>query len=198
MLAEPRRPWPDLDRLKSRFLEWSAELHPDRHHEGSLAERAAATQRYMELSAAYHCLSDPKERLQHLLELESGSKPAEIQPISDDLMTVGMEVGQLCGQVDRFLAETSTAPLLQVRRFQQAQQWTEQLLSLQERLLTRRGQIWLELERMNELWDQAPPVNSVDRANALPLRELEQDFRLLSYLGRWLSQLQQRITQLAL
>ena len=200
LLDEPRRPWPDLDRLKTRFFELSATLHPDRHHEAPPAERAAATRDYTDLNAAYRCLSDPKERVLHLLELERSCKPAEIQPIADHLMSVGMDVGQLCRDIDRFLAATpaTTAPLLQVQRFQQSQVWTEKALALQKQLITRRDEVGRTLEQMNPAWETAPPLGSPVRAEALPLTELEEQFRLLSFLDRWIAQLQQRITQLAL
>src|SRR5215472_9636832 len=70
LLDEPRRPWLDAEPLKEKFLALSATVHPDRVHNLSETERAAAQERYTELNAAYQCLREPKERLHHLLELE--------------------------------------------------------------------------------------------------------------------------------
>src|SRR6266478_7291458 len=88
LLDEPRRPWIEPDSLKRKFFALSAEDHPDRVHQASDAEKVAAQQRYTELSAAYNCLREPKERLRHLLELERGTKPEDIQRIPSDLMDV--------------------------------------------------------------------------------------------------------------
>ena len=42
LLAQPRRPWIDSEELKKRFLGLSADLHPDRVHESSPAEKERA------------------------------------------------------------------------------------------------------------------------------------------------------------
>ena len=75
LLNEPRRPWLDAELLKQKFLALSATVHPDRVHNLGEAERAAAQERYTELNTAYNCLREPKERLQHLLQLELGALP---------------------------------------------------------------------------------------------------------------------------
>src|SRR5260221_13341315 len=103
LLTEPRRPWLDLEQLKAEFLALSAEAHPDRVHQASDAEKGSANQRFAELNAAYNCLREAKSRLQHLLELELGSRPKEVQEIAPETMDLFMEVGQLCREVDRFI-----------------------------------------------------------------------------------------------
>src|SRR5437016_5918391 len=125
LLNEPRRPWLEVDSLKSKFFEISAEVHPDRVHGASEAEKQDANQRYVELNAAYNCLREPKSRLQHLLELELGARPKDIQQIPSGTMELFMEVGQLCRAVDRFLAERApvTSPVLKVELFERAQGW---------------------------------------------------------------------------
>src|SRR3954454_3419867 len=107
LLNEPRRPWVDSDALKTKFLALSSEVHPDRVHNAADAERQTANQRYLELNTAYNCLREPKERLQHLLELELGAKPKDIRRIPAGTMDEFFEVGQLCRQVDAFLTEKS-------------------------------------------------------------------------------------------
>src|SRR5437868_8581649 len=77
LFNEPRRPWLDADLLKQKFLKFSAEVHPDKIHNASDGEKAAANKRYAELNAAYNCLREPKERLLHLIELELGAKPKD-------------------------------------------------------------------------------------------------------------------------
>src|SRR5438034_1253303 len=96
LLTEPRRPWIDPDSLKQKFLVLSSDVHPDRVHNASEAEKCLAQERYTNLNTAYNCLREPKSRLQHLLELELGAKPANLQSIPPDLMDVFLEVSQAC------------------------------------------------------------------------------------------------------
>src|ERR1700722_13850489 len=100
LFNEPRRPWIDPDLLKEKFLALSAQFHPDRVHQSSEPERRAASERFAEINAAYNCLREPKDRLRHLLELELGRKPADIQRVPAEMMDSMFEVGQLCRQVD--------------------------------------------------------------------------------------------------
>ena len=126
LLHEPRRPWVEPEPLKAKFLALSAEVHPDRVHGASAAERAVAHDRYTALNAAYQCLRESKDRLRHLLELESGTKPTQVHSLSDDTASWATQVSQLCRDVDGFLAARAqvTSPLLKVAMFEQAQEWT--------------------------------------------------------------------------
>src|SRR5688572_29394167 len=95
LLDEPRRPWLDPEALKVKFHQRSAELHPDRVHRQSASDKAKAQERYTELNAAYTCLREPKDRLLHLLTLESGGKPKDVQNIPAELMDLFFKVGTL-------------------------------------------------------------------------------------------------------
>src|SRR4051794_20311166 len=103
LLDEPRRPWIEPDQIRSKFLTLSAQVHPDRVHGADEATRQAAQARYAELNAAYNCLREPRDRLRHLLELELGAKPKDVQGVPPDLMALLMEVSRLCREVDAFL-----------------------------------------------------------------------------------------------
>src|SRR5690242_3412805 len=193
LLNEPRRPWIDVEALKQKFLALSNDAHPDRIHSASEADKANATARYSELNAAYNALREPKERLLHLLELES-VRPSDIQRIPPGTMDLFVEVGQLCRDVDEFLAGRAkvTSPLLKVKTFEQGMEWTEKLQVLQQRVNARRDELAAELKRMNAAWESAPAVGSAERAAALPLERLEQIYRVLSYIARWSEQIQER------
>jgi DnaJ-domain-containing protein 1 len=199
LLGQPRLPWLDPDALKTAFLQQSALLHPDRVHAANAAEQAAATGRFTELNGAYHCLREPKERLLHLLELESGAPPANVQSVPADTMDLFMETGQVCRQTDQFLAARGRAasPLLQAQMFEQTLAWTARLQELQGRNQLRRDQLLAELHAMNEAWNAAPPAPSPARAEALPLRRLEEMGRIFSYLARCGGQIQERLAQLS-
>jgi curved DNA-binding protein CbpA len=198
LLEEARRPWLDPDELKNKFLTLSAQAHPDRVHQADCAAREVAHQRYAALNAAYQCLRDPKQRLGHLLELELGAKPGDVQQVPQDLVDLFAEVGPLCRQVDEFLAENAkvTSPLLRVQGFERSQQWSEQLTELQVRVQARYDQALAEVKSIDGQW---PEVSLGDAGGrSLALERLEGIYRLLGYFGRWLSQLQERNHRLGL
>ena len=200
LLGEPRQPWLELEPLKVKFLALSAQVHPDRVHGAPEAERAAAHQRYTELNAAYQSLREPKDRLRHLLELETGSLPKQVHNLSGETTSWFTALTQLREAVDSFLAERSkvTSPLLKVPLFEQSQEWTDKLQATQKQISQRQEELMARLKEMNATWAAAPAVGSPHRAASLPLQQLEEVYRAMSYLTRWRTQLQERLLQLAL
>ena len=199
LLHEPRRPWLDAEVLKEKFLPLSSAAHPDRTHNAPETDTQQANERYAELNAAYNTLREPRERLLHLLELEQGAKPSDIQRIPPGTMDLFVEVGQLCRDVDAFLTQRGhvTSPLLKVQMFERGMEWTDQLQSLQQRINAKRDELTAELQQMNTLWASVPAVGSPGRVAALPLERLEQIYRVFSYVARWSEQIQERNVQLA-
>ncbi|MGE3312200.1 MAG: DnaJ family molecular chaperone [Limisphaerales bacterium] len=198
-LGESRRPWLDAEALRARFVEISTESHPDRHHEAAGSARDEVGRKYAELNEAYQVLKEPRTRLLHLLELELGRKPGDIQKIPPGTMDLFVEVGQLCRDVDGFLARRGgvTSPMLKVRLFTEGMEWVAKLKELLGRVAARERSLGEELERMNEVWVSAPPEGSPDRRAALPLVRLEEIYRVLSYSARWTGQIQERLVELA-
>ncbi|MGA3266632.1 MAG: hypothetical protein ABSE16_07410 [Verrucomicrobiota bacterium] len=194
LLDEPRRPWLEADALKRKFLSLSAALHPDRVHRAGEAEKNDASRRYAELNAAYQCLREPKTRLRHLLELELGARPKDLQPIPAALADLFAEVAATCRETDGCLAEKArtTSPLLQVQIFQQGQQGIERLKELQNQLNGLRGKRMDELKSLDQRWAAA---DAGARKEMLPA--LEELSRWLGYFNRWLSQIQERMVQLS-
>ena len=199
LLDEPRRPWLDPEVLKTKFLARSAEVHPDRVHGESDARKQVAQQRFAELNTAYNRLREPKDRLRVLIELETGSPPKDIQRLPSGTMDLFVEVGQICRDVDGFLAERAkvTSPVLQVQLFERAQGWTERLTTLQRKTNATRDDLSAELQSLNARWDAAPAIGSAARTGSLPLERLDQIYRVLSYVARWSGQLQERLVQLS-
>jgi DnaJ-domain-containing protein 1 len=195
LLNEPRRPWIEPDSLKQKFLALSAKIHPDKIHSASESEKSAAAKQFAELNAAYNCLLEPKSRLLHLLELELGAKPKDIQQIPAALADLFAEIAAACRKADDFLAEKSkvTSPLLLVGLFERAQEWIEQLNSLQRKLNELRGKLTGELKSLDEKWIQ----NNLEARGGL-LKKLEELYRLLGYFNRWNNQIQERVVQLTL
>jgi len=194
LLNEPRRPWLDADLLKQKFFALASDAHPDRIHDASESEKIEVTKRYAQLNAAFNCLAEPKLRLLHLLELELGAKPKDIQTIPAALADLFAEVANSCRNADVFLAEKShaTSPLVQVQLFERGQDWITKLNVLQRKLNELRGELTGELKSLDEKWGAAG--NDV-RREILP--KLEELYRLFSYFNRWNNQIQERVIQLS-
>ena len=194
LLNEPRRPWLEPEALKSKFLALAATLHPDRIHNADELKKNAANRHYAEFNTAYHCLAEPKSRLRHLLELELGAKPRDIQQIPPALADLFAEVATTCRKADAFLAEkgNATSPLVQVRLFERAQEWVGQLRTVQTRLAGLHSKLVEELKLLDAAW--ASPTNE----RTVLLDRLEELYRLFGYFNRWSGQLQERIVQLSL
>ncbi len=193
LLNEPRRPWLDADSLKQKFLGLSANLHPDKVHAKSEGERAAAAKKFAELNAAHHCLVEPKSRLLHLVELETGARPKEIQEIPNELADVFAGVASLCQNVDVFLSQKSASPLLEAERFERGQEWINRLNELKNKLGVLRRQLEDGLKSLDAVWTRS---DRPGRQGLLPA--VEECHRLFSYFNRWNSQIQERLTQLVL
>ena len=190
LLNAPRLPWLNADLLKQSFFTLATEVHPDRIHLASPAEKLAATARSVELNAAYHCLCEPRERLRHLLELELGAKPSDLTQVPEDLMALFFTIGKEFRAVDALLVEKSqaTSPLLQVQLFERGQQAVEKLGGLRQTVVVPRDALFAELELMNAAWTAAGPR---------PLERLQEIWRLLSFYERWLTQIQERVVKLS-
>ena len=200
LLGEPRHPWIDPDALKSRFLPLSAPFHPDRVHGAGDAEREAANQRFAELSAAFNTLREPRERLLHLIELEAGARPRDVQRIPPGTMELFVQIGQACREADEFLSKRTEAPspMLKLKQLQETLDWTDRLDALQKAVNTRQAELVKELESLNTVWDSAPAVGDPARPAALPLGRLEELYRAMSYIGRWTEQLSERFVRFAI
>src|ERR1017187_8715746 len=195
LLNEPRRPWLDADLLKQKFLALSANAHPDRIHSASESDKTDATKKFTELNAAYNCLAGPKLRLLHLLELELGAKPKDIQQIPVALADLFAEVANNCRSADGFLTEKdkATSPLVQVQLFERGQDWVEKLNGLQRKLNELREKLTDELKSLDTQWVTA---DAGSRQEILP--KLEELYRLFGYFNRWNNQIQERVVQLSI
>ena len=187
LLGEARQPWLDEEALKAKFYARSNEVHPDRVHALPDADKKIAHERYTQLNAAYNCLREPKERLRHLLELETGRRPAQVQQVPTELVDLFFEIGQATRTADEFHKRKAavTSPLLLVDLFDEGQNISEQLGALRDNLTARRTQLLGELRELNTHWQKA-------------LDRIEYIQQAVAYLQRWGAQLQERIFQLGL
>jgi curved DNA-binding protein CbpA len=194
LLNEPRRPWLDPDALKQKFFTLSARFHPDKVQVAGDAEKGGADAAFAAFNGAYQCLAEPKSRLLHLLELELGAKPKDIQEIPATLADLFAEVAMACRSADGFLAEKNraTSPLVQVQLFERGQDWVEKLNALQQKLNGLHGQLMGELKSLDEKW---PATGTAARTDALA--KAEELYRLFGYFNRWNKQIQERVVPLS-
>jgi curved DNA-binding protein CbpA len=199
LLEEPRRPWLDPEALKQKFLRQSQVWHPDRFAREPLGQQEEANRRYAELNQAYRILSEPKDRLHHLLELEMGTSPKDIQRIPPGTMDLFVEVGQTCRDCDSFLesSPSSDSPMLQLQRMRSVGEWSLRLQRLQQTIDQLRVQTLNRVRELDDVWERAPIGPHEVRLQKLPLADLEQVYRSLSYISRWTSQVQERLVLLA-
>jgi DnaJ-domain-containing protein 1 len=198
VLQEQRRPWIDPDLLKQKFLSLSAACHPDHLLNGTELGKRVAQKQFTQLNAAYQCLREPRTRLQHLLELETGTKPQQVEQIPAALMNFFLEVGQAGREADLFLAQKSetNSPLLQVKSFEKSQEWTDKLMALQKRLSSYTDALLEQLKQLDSEW-----MNNMNKGFNQPanlIEKLSEVCRLLGYFNRWSSQIQERLVQLSL
>lgn len=199
LLGVERRPWLDVEALKERFSVMSRDLHPDRFHGAAEGERAEAGGRYADANTAFQVLKEPRQRLLHLIELETGSRPRDIQRIPAGTMELFVEVGATCRDVDGFLVRRGevTSPMLKVKLFREGMEWVDRLKSLGEKVRERARTLDAELRTLNARWESAPPLGDAARVPALGLDRLEEIYRVLSYVARWSEQIEDRVVRLA-
>ncbi len=188
ILDEAPRPYLDLIALKEKFLKLSTTVHPDRVHHLSEAEKAEATRRFADLNTAYQTLRDPQKRLPLLIELESGSKPTDVQSTPPEIIDLFMEVGQFCKNVDPYLSRHSTEDTSSIVRATSRilqHDWSVQIKALQEKVDIKREQALLKLQKLDVHW-----IATEDKKQLL--RSLEHLARTFSFLARWSQQLSER------
>jgi DnaJ-domain-containing protein 1 len=190
LLDEPRKPWIDTGLLKDKFMEMSARYHPDKFPQATPEERERISARYAELNAAYQCLSHTRDRLLHLIELETGKPPSDVQRIPPGTSDLFMQIGQTCAQAAAFLEKQpqTDSPILKAKRFVEQMEWTDKLTDFQNQLQEINDKLEEELKRMNTDMENGAP---------LPLERLEEIYRSTSYINRWTDQIREKIVQLA-
>jgi hypothetical protein len=87
--------------------------------------------------------------------------------------------------------------MLKLKAMRDGLEWGGRVDALRDQVMTLRAQLTAELLAMNPVWEQAPAADDAARRTALPLVRLEQIYRSMSYVARWMSQLDERRVQLA-
>jgi len=158
-------------------------IHPDKFTDP--AEKESAQEDFTNLNTAHDILRDPKRRLQHLLTLERGKKPAEVHDILPETADLFIEVGQLLKPVDTFLAEREkqSSTLLKAQSYAVALNWLEKVNTLQQTIAHHLQQLDTQAKALNSNWNYA---------------SIENLFHQYSYLQKWQAQLNDRAVRLGL
>ncbi|MEP6685229.1 MAG: DnaJ domain-containing protein [Verrucomicrobiota bacterium] len=185
LLEEPRCPWLEPDELKQKYHRLTLAAHPDTRSDST------PTDAFAELSKGYRTLSDPRQRLLHLLTLEGRAPATNAQVIPSDLADLFLNVGLLNQQIDlvaRKLAEATSGLGKSML--------TRDLLEIQTRVkdhLDRLRGIYDDhidrLKNLNDIWTS-------NRARALS--EVAEICGKITYLSRWIDQLEEKRVQLSL
>ena len=182
-LQQPRRAWLDPEELKQKYQELTLTSHPDRQRSKEIGPDFAI------INEAYRVLSDPKLRLQHLLNLE-GHDPSASQSLPQELVQLFSEIGTFVQDTDGLLERLKSAnsalskSLLQsdiLKAQLRAAEVSDQLEELYANALD-------ELRRLDALWDKEREQIVYD---------LKRLYHRFAYLGHWMDQIQERQFQLS-
>jgi curved DNA-binding protein CbpA len=184
VLQQPRRAWLDAEKLKRNYQELTLTEHPDRRH----AEEAGS--HFTVINEAYRVLSDPKLRLQHLLNLE-GHDARGNQSLSDELVQLFGEIGTFVHDTDELLEKLRSRNSALSKSLLQSD-----LVNARERASKLSGQLEKlytdaldELQQLDSMWDE--------RGHQL-IENLRKLYYRFAYVGRWMDQIRERQFQLSL
>lgn len=179
LLGEPRRPLADEARLKARYHELTASLHPDITGEAGDFAR---------INLAYQTLSDPRARLRALLELEGAAPAARHQAVPEEIATLFPVMSENRRKLDAFLRKraAATSALARAMLLDEAYQLADEGESWLATLEEERNR-WLEtIATCDTGWD----------AGERPLQPLAEVVQALGYLDKWIAQIREGVLRL--
>ena len=183
LLEQPRRPWLDENALREKFHQLARASHPDTSSKTNIE--------FASLSEAFRVLSDPTSRLQHLLQLESNTRASNGNGLPKDLEELFPNMTAVIRMADDLLKRTrATTNALSRSLFK-------------SELLTIQNQIAESLARLSELYEQTiSELRMLDESwTTVPspdFSHLRQLYLKISYLSRWITQLEEKKLQLSL
>jgi curved DNA-binding protein CbpA len=182
LFEAPRQPWLDAKELKQKYSQLTRAAHPD------LRPRESA--HFKEINQAYRVLLDPKRRIQHLLELEAALDFAN-HAVPVHLQELFPRVGEIA-QTSRTLLEqagNAAGVLSKALLKPELRDLSRKIVKLLDELRTLLEACLTELPRLNEIW------NANRRHGIEQLRSLYEE---ISYLSRWIEQMEEARFQLSL
>ncbi len=188
LLAQPRQPWLDPEKLKQAFHQATLRAHPDTR--GPEVNRSDAEDSFAQVNEGYQVLRDPRRRLHHLLSLEGQAPSAgssEIPPeISGVFENVASAIQVANGAITKANAATSSLSRALVRA--DVLRAGEQVEKTLEMLLSLGNASDAELGKLSK------PDGGVSPADLAALHALYLRF---SFLLRWIDQLEEWKTRIS-
>jgi curved DNA-binding protein CbpA len=183
LLEQSRRPWFDENALREKFHQLARRSHPDTLGETNIE--------FASLSEAFRVLSDPKMRLQHLLQLEHNAPTSDENVLPKDLEEFFPNITAVIQTADDLLKRMrATTNALSRSLFK-------------SELLTIQNQVAQSIARLSELYEQTTSeLRALDESWATvpspDFSQLRQLYLKISYLSRWITQLEEKKLQLSL
>jgi DnaJ domain len=182
LLEQPRRPWLDENALREKFHSLARTAHPDRQ------SSASPDSDFASLSEAFRVLSDPKLRLQHLLQLVQATPTSDENILPKDLEDFFSSITTIIQVADDLLKRMrATTNALSRSLFK------SELLTIQNqvahslaKLSELNEQTVSELQALDESWTTVPSPD---------FSRLRQLYLKISYLSRWITQLEEKKLQ---
>lgn len=180
---EPR-PWLDQELLKTRYLELSAQAHPDK---ATADARPDSEEAFKALNESFNTLRNTRSRLLHLLEICGVPRLEHVQNVPPDALDFFTQIAQVTQDADTLLKEKAAAnsPMLKVQLMDRTLDQINDMQSLQEKLRQNISAIEDRLKRASDQWQPQPDPGAV----AL----LTQSAAALGFLEKWNAELQQQI-----
>lgn len=183
LLEQPRRPWLDENALREKFHQLARTSHPDTSGKTSTE--------FASLSEAFRVLSDPKLRLEHLLQLESNTPASDGNILPKDLEELFPNMTTVIRTADDLLKKTRAMTNALSRSL------------FKSELLTIQNQIAQSLARLSELYEQTmSELRTLDESWMMvpspDFSTLRHLYLKISYLSRWITQLEEKKLQLSL
>lgn len=188
LLNQPRRPWIDPEQVKQAFHARALQMHPDAQLQQNREPSSDAL--FAQLNQAYQVLQDPKRRLEHLLTLEGhplDRAPATTPPAIEELFpTVAATTHRATAVVQQSAAATNV--LARTLLKSQLQNANSDLETVREKVRALRNNAIDRLQRLDRSWSG----EMGDQLEQLRVVYVE-----LSYITRWLSELDEKKLQLS-
>lgn len=182
LLEQPRRPWFDENALREKFHSLARAAHPDRQ------SSASPDSDFASLSEAFRVLSDPKLRLQHLLKLEQNTAASDENVLPKALEDLFPSMTAIIRTADDLLKRTQATTNALSRSL-----FKSELLTIQNRIaqsLAKLSELYeqsmSELRALDESWTTVPSPD---------FSQLRQLYLKISYLSRWITQLEEKKLQ---
>lgn len=180
-------PWVDSGLLKQRFLELSAQSHPDKVGSG---DKVCAEREFQSLNESFNILRNTRSRILHFLEISGVPKQEHLQTVPASALAFFPEVAAATKEADSLINEKSGAssPMVKAQLMEKSLDHLDAMQQLQQKL--RAEAECIESRHKSHVF----PSGQADSAN---LHTLSEDAAALGFFDRWQAQLQERIGALA-